>query len=247
MVRNIEPEDIQKIQLFQKQALGDEVHFVLDESFTEYFMQSPGVTKDSIFVAEHNNQVVGFSVLSIVEEKKAKIAFALELQCSDSVSLSALIRAIIRFCSHKNVDAIIVPPPPLLSNSTRLEGWLRAETGVMMVKSISFSPLLELLLDDKPELLEGRTIILQVDGEEIIISPLIRKEQYHGALTNGETRISMSSITLARIIFNQLSPLSCLLRGRIKVNRISGTRHALKVLNAVRLKSAVYVSPADRT
>jgi hypothetical protein len=245
-VRNIKPEDTQKIQLLLKRALGNDIHFVRDVSFTEYFMRFPGVSKDSIFVAETNSEVVGFCVLSVVDEMNAKIAVALELQCLDSQSFSALVRTIMTFCSYKNLDAVIVPPPPPLANLRLLGDWLRVETGVMMVRPVSFSTLIRILLDGKRELFEGKKIVLEVDREEITINSLIRGDKSHGTLGKRETRISMSSITLVKIIFDQASPLACLLKRKIKVNGISGARLALEILNTLRLENAVYVSPGDR-
>ena len=237
--------DVQNIQRLFRQALAGDLHFLRDKSFINYLTRFPGVNADSIFIAEANDEVVGFSVVSILEEKTRKVAMVLEFQCLESSSPHALAEAVTSFCSKRNVDAII-SPTPFPSNDHPLQGWMiaRGLTQVMMAKQLSFSPLLKLLLHGEAMMHGDKTIVLQVGDEKIrLTSPPIPDDKHS---TKGETRIIMSPTNLLKIIFGQQSPLSCLFKRNIRVSSPADVSLALKMLKRLRLKNVVYISPADR-
>jgi len=248
-VRKFKADDVKGIQGLVKYTLSESAYFIRDESFIKYYMGFPGVSEDGIFIAEADNQVVGFAVVSVVEENWGRVGVVVELQCKDSSSFSNLIQVIMEYCVSKDLDAIAVRPPPLASISTVLRGWLKAETrGVMLVKPISFLPLLRplLLRDMVRKMIRGKTITLCIDDEAIKVTA--EEIQVIGVddLERDSIRISLSPQTLVGIMFNQLSPLFSWLNGRIRIKSVTNVPLALKLLNELKLSEFMYVTLADR-
>ncbi len=250
IVRKFKNEDVQKIRDLCDHILVKSPHFIRDESFINYSVRSPSVSQDGILIAEANNQIVGFAVISIVEENWVRggsliVGSVVELQCMDSHSFLSLIQAVEKYCASKNVDTIVVPHTPFLASiSMLLKEWLKVEKGVMMVKPVSFLPLLQLLLRDK-KVIQGKTIALCIDDETIQV--IAEKVQVMGFddFKRSDIQISLSSKTLIGVMFNQLSPLFSWLSGKIRIKHITNVPLALKVLNELKLSSSPYVSPGD--
>ena len=247
IVRKFRANDVKKIQGLLKYTLAESAHFIRDQSFLKYCMRFPGASEDGIFIAEADNEIVGFAVVSIVEENWARLGRVVELQCMDLSSFSNLIQATIKYCASKNVDAIALRPPPLASISAVLRGWHKAERGVMMVRPISFLPLLRLLLlqDRLRKRLTGKTITLCIDDEAIKVTAKEVQVITVDGFETGDIRISLSSETLLGIMFSQLSPLFSWLSGKTKIKNITNVPLALKILNALKLIDSMYVSSAD--
>jgi hypothetical protein len=248
VVREFKASDAQRIQSLFKHTLAENGYFIRDESFIKYSMEFPEVSDDGIFIAEANNQVVGFAVVSFVQEKWGKVGVVLELQCVDSSSFSDLIQTLTKYCASKNADAMAVYPHPSTWVSTVLRGWEKVEHGVMLVKPVSLSPLLqELLLQEKTrKISQGKTITFYIDGEAIKITDEKIQTTEVNDLAKGGVIISLSSKTFVGILLNQLSPLLSWLKGKIKIKGITNIALALKLLNELKLKDFMYVSLADR-
>jgi hypothetical protein len=251
VIRNFEADDIKKILALYERTLCKSNHFIRDETFIRYFMRFPGVNKNSVFVAESNGNIVGFAVLSIVHEKGAKIGLVLELQCENNSSFHDLIQVIHEYCVNQEVDAITLTLPPSINSSSILKGWLKVETGTIMVKPNVLLPLLQAIFS-KSELLEliGKKKIIFHLGNETLkasfegVQKLTREAD--GFKCQRSVEIFLSSKTLLKIIFNGRNPLVEWLIGRIKVRSIRNIPFAFKVLRKLRLKDGIYVSLADR-
>jgi hypothetical protein len=211
-------------------------------------MKFPGVSEDGIFVDEVNNQIVGFAIVSFLQGKWGNVGTVLELQCLDSSSFSNLIQTIINYCASKNADAIILHPPPLTHISSVLQGWHKTKNDVMLVKPISLSPLLEKLLlqENIRKISQGKTIIFYIGNEAIkVTDEKIQTINANDIAKDGVT-IFISPQILLGILFNQLNPLFCWLKRKIKIKGITNIPLAIKLLNELKLNGLVYISPADK-
>ncbi len=227
-----------------RHTLAGSPHFFRDENFLRYFMHCPGVDEDSIFVASINHQIIGLAILSITtEEGGLRQGNVIELQVKDVSSMNALIQATLDYCDGKDVDTIVVVPPPHLPLADIVsEDWMKLETGVMMAKTLSPSSLLQALLSNEKtrNSYAGKKIVFHI-GEEIVeIGDIDSETQEAAAL------VIMSPRIFLKIIFGQVNPYVAYLTGRISVRGVRNTLSILKLLCMMRLPTPLYASFADR-
>ena len=224
-------------------TLADTPHFIRDENFLKYFMLCPGVNEDSIFVASVDDQITGLAILSITtENSELKQGNIIELQAKDPPSTHALIRVAIDFCKDKDVDTIVVVPPPLPGINTVFRDWLKLETGAMMAKALSISSLIRASLSNQTirDHYEGKEIVFHI-GEEIEKFGSITSESEKPAIL-----IAMSQQTFLKIIFGQANPYVAYLTRKIKIQGMRNVFPILKLLCRMKMHTPLYVSLVDR-
>lgn len=251
-VRIFKLEDMPDVIKLYDQSQATNPHFVRDENFLSYFIHYPGAEEDSIFVASVNEEITGLAILSITTEKggfrQGKI---IELQAKDVSSANVLIQRCLNYCNSKNVDMIVVVPPPWLEEAMTLKDWLRFETGVMMVKTLSILSLLQSLLSSEKirNAYAGERIGFKIGDEVIEIKKTSKLAEVSDIANRKPEEITvwviMSPITFLQIIFGQVNPYIAYLTRRIKVKGVLCALPVLKLLRVMKLSAPIYVSLAD--
>lgn len=242
-MRTYRQEDLPYLIRLYNHTLAGRPHFIRDENFLRYFMHCPGVDEDSIFVASVDDQITGFAILSVtIEEGGLRQGNIIELQAKDVSSIYTLIQAALDYCNGKDVDTIVVVPPPLPQVNVVFKDWLKLETGVMMAKTLSLSSLLQALLSNEEirKSYVGKKIVFHI-GEEIVeVGDIDRKPEEAAIL------VIMSPQTFLKIVFGQVNPYVAYLTRRIRVRGVRNTLPILKLLCMIKLHTPLYVSLADR-
>lgn len=241
-VRTYKQEDLPLLIRLCNRTLAGLPHFIRDENFLRHFMHYPGVDGHSIFVALMGDQVTGLAILSITTEGGLRQGKIIELQAKDASSIRALIQATLNYCNDKDVDTIVVVPPPLQHANEVFEGWLKSETGVMLVKTLSPSSVLQALLSNEKvkDFFVGKKIVFHI-GEEIIDVGNSDSEPCEAAI-----EVFMSPQTLPGIIFGHVNPYLAFLTRRIRVQGLRNIFSVLKLLCMMKLPTPLYLSLADR-
>lgn len=247
IVRTYRQEDLPYLIGLYNHTLVGSPHFIRNENFLRYFMHYPGVDEDSIFVVSVNDEITGFAILSITtEEGGLRQGDIIELQAKDVSSMHSLIQATLNYCNGKDVDTIVVVPPLLPVAKVALKDWLKLETGVMMVKTLPLSSLLQALFFNEEMRARirnsygGKKIVFHI-GEEIVEVGDIDSEPEEAAIL-----VIMSPQTFLKIIFGKVNPYVAYLTRRIRVRGVRNTFPILKLLCAMKLPTPLYVSLADR-
>jgi len=206
-------------------------------------MSYPGVHEHSVFVASVDGQIAGLAILSITTEAGGlRQGSIIELQAKDVASIRALIQATLNYCSGKDVDTIVVVSPPLQLANEVFRDWLKSEMGVMMVKTLSSSSVLQASFsnDEIRQSCVGKKIVFHI-GEETVEAGDIDSEPEEAAI-----EIFMSPQTLLKIVFDQVNPYVAYLTRRIRVRGVWNILPILKLLCMMKLLTPLYTSLADR-
>ena len=212
-------------------------------------MNYPGVDEEGIFVAQTADEITGFTIVSIAEEMGLKQGKILELQVKDAPSMCALIHKALNYCKNRDVDTVIVVPPPVGAADAILKGWIRFETGVMMTRMLSVSSMLHALFANKEirSSYDNEKIVFHL-GDEIfevkIASDSVDVKHLDNEPKEADMQISLSPQTLLQIVFSHANIYVAYLTGKVKV--IRNTLRTLKLLRMMKLATPVHVSLVDR-
>lgn len=250
-VRNFEKEDLPFLMGLYKNLSTNSFHFTRDENFLKYFMDYPGVDGEGIFVVQTADEITGFAIVSITDEMGLRQGKILELQVIDAFSMRALIREALKYCKSKDVDTVIVVPPPLRAEDEILKDWIKFETGVMMTRTLSVSSVLEALFSGEEirNSCVNRRIVFHVGDEivEVRITPrLVEVNTLDNEPKEADMLVSLSPQTLLKIVFCRANPYIAYLTGRVKVRVMRNTLRILKILDMMKLDILLHVSLADR-
>ena len=251
IVRSCGQEDVSHFMELYEHTFVENPHFVRNENFLRYFMQYPGVDKDGVLVAEVKSEIMGLAVVSITQVGGLRQGNIIELLAKDATSLRALIRAVLDYCKRKDVDSIVLVPPPTRVADEILKDWIKFETNVMMTKILSFSSLLQASFSSEKikEFYAGQKFLFQVGQETVEIKITSKKIDVSGVESRKRDEtiwVSMSPQTFLKIIFDQMNPYVAYLTRRVKVQSVKNTRLILKLLRMMQLTKPFYTSLADR-
>ena len=250
-VRNFRQEDLPFLKGLYKDLSTKSFHFIRDESFIRYFMDYPGVDEEGIFVVQTTDEITGFAIVSIIDEVGLRQGKILELQVKDASSMRALIREALNYCRSKDVDTVIVVPPPLGAADEILKDWIKFETGVMMTRTLSVSSVLQALFSDEEirNSCVNRRIVFHVGDEivEVKVTPrLVEVNNLDNEPKEADMLVSLSPQTLLKIVFCRANPYLAYLTGRVKVRVMRNTLRILKLLDMMKLAIPFHVSIVDR-
>jgi len=251
-VRTLAEADMPRIARLYETVSVENPHFVRSQPFLKYFVHHPEVDAGGVFVAEENDDVTGFGIVSItVDQGGLKQANIIEIKSKDARSVQALIEAIMEYCRAQDVDALIVAPPPLPEIDEIMKDWLKLDTGVMMGKSLNLSPLILALLSTGVirSAYPGGRIVFRVGTETVEASIPVENVQSSGKVNKTEAsviQVSMSQRVFLQTILGQLNPLAGFLTGKIRINGLLNVPSALKLLGLMIIHEPFYTSLADR-
>ena len=214
-------------------------------------MNYQGVDEEGIFVVQTTDEITGFAIVSITEEMELRQGKILELQVKDASSMCALIREALNYCKSRDVDTVILVPPPLEAADEILKDWIKFETGVMMTRTLSISSLLHALFSNE-EIRNSyvkRRIVFHVGNEivEVKITPrLVEVNNLDKEPKEADMLVSLSPQTLLKIIFCRANPYLAYLTRRVRVRSMRNTLRTLKLLNMMKLAIPLHVSLVDR-
>lgn len=251
-VRNFQEKDFRVLKGLYQRASVHKPHFTRSEDFLKYLMQYPGVNEDSIFVAEISNEITGLALVSITTEMGGlKQGSITELLTLDLSSLRLLIKAAVNFCSHKDVDMVVVVPPPLSGVNEVFKNWMQFETNVLMTRILHLPSLLQALLSSEKIIssCSGRRIVFEVGHESVEVkigSRAIEVSDVSFDKRRTEMLISTTPQVFIRIVFGQLNPYVAYLTRRVRIRELKNTRIILRLLCLMQQKEPLYTSLADR-
>lgn len=253
-MRNYRQEDLPYILELYDHTLTGSFHFNRDKNFSKHFMRYPGVHKDSIFVATVDNEITGLAIISIeTREWDLRLANIVEFQAKDASSMRALIQVALKYSIGKNVDAIVMVPPPTLASEQALKGWLKFETGVMMVKALSFSSLLQVLFSAREMELKkyfaGKRVVFGVGDEfvEVKATPeRVEISEIDGEPEGDAITLTMSPQTFLKVVFGGIHFFIACLTGKVKIRGVKNVIPIFNLFRMLKLANRVYVSNADR-
>jgi len=250
-VRNFRKEDLPFLMELYENLSTRSFHFSRDESFLKYFMSYPGVDEEGIFVVQAADEITGFAIVSVTEEMGLRQGNILELQVKDASSMRALIREALGYCKNRDVDTVVVVPPPLGETDEILEDWIKFETGVMMTRTLSVSSVLQALFSNE-EIRNSRVkkrIVFHVGDEivEVKVTPnLVEVNHLDNEPKNADVLVSMSPQTLLKIVFCRANPYVAYLTGKIRIRAVRNTLRILKLLDKINFALPFHVSLVDR-
>ena len=250
-MRNLRKEDLPSLMELYENLSTKSFHFIRDESFLKYFMSYPGVDEEGIFVVQAADEITGFAIVSITEEMALRQGKILELQVKDASSMRALIREALNYCKGRDVDTVIVVPPPLEAADETLKDWIKFETGVMMTRTLSVSSLIQAIFSNE-EIRNScvkKRIIFHVGDEivEVKVAPrLVEVNQLDNEPKEADVLVSLSPQTLLKIVFCRANPYVAYLTGRVRVRAVRNTLWILKLLGTMKSDVPSHVSLVDR-
>ncbi len=214
-------------------------------------MDYPGVDEESIFIAQTKDEITGFAVVSIIEEAGLRQGKILEMQVKDASTMSALTHEALGYCKSKNVDTVIVVPPPLEAADEILKDWVKFETGVMMTKTLSVSSLIQALFSGAEirNSCVNRRIVFHVGDDivEVKVNPnLVEVSTLNREPEKTDMLVSLSSQTLLKIVFCSANPYLAYLTRKVKVRAMRNTLPILKLLDMMKITVPLHVSLVDR-
>jgi putative sterol carrier protein len=251
-VRDFREEDLPEIIELCEQALIKNPHFTRSEASLSHFLINLGHSRSKAFVTEEDGGVTGFVIISItMEQGGLKQGNILELQVKDGSSLSALVNAASDYCNLNNVDAIVTVAPLMPETNNAFKNWLKFDTGVMMTKTLSPAPLLEVLLSSKRtrSLYAGEKISFHI-GEDLINVEITPTKAY--ILQTGEkqdksvAQVFMSPKVFLKLTLGQLNPYTAYISRKLKLKGAKNTFLLLKLLFLMRLHPHFFTSLTDR-
>jgi len=250
-VRNFRKEDMPFLMELYENLSTKSFHFIRDESFLKYFMSYPGVDEEGIFIVQAADEITGFAIVSITEEMELRQGKVLELQAKDASSIRALIHGALNYCKSRDVDTVIVVPPPLGETDEILKNWIKFETGVMMTRTLSVSSVLQAIFSNEEirNSYVNKRIVFHVGDEivEVTITPrLVEVNHLDNEPKEADMLISMSPQPLLRIVFCRANPYVAYLTGKIRVRAVRNTFRILKLLDMMKLVIPSHVSLVDR-
>lgn len=251
-MRNFQQKDFDHVIGLHNRLMVDIPHFVRNQDFMKYLMKQHGVNEDSVFIAETNGQISGFAIVALTKEIRGlKQGNIIELLVRDSLSMRALIRAAVNFCNARNVDLVVVVPPPSLAADGIFKDWTKFETNVMMTKILSLSSLLQGLLSGEKirTTCAGTRVVFQVGRESVearISSQKVDISKIKGQPKHARMLVSASPQTFLRVVFGQLNPYVAYFTGRVRVRGVKDTRFLLKLVSMMQVTAPFYTSLADR-
>jgi hypothetical protein len=250
-VRNFRQEDLPFLVGLYKDLSTKSFHFIRDESFIRYFTDYPGVDEEGIFVVQTTDEITGFAIVSIIDEVGLRQGKILELQVKDASSMRALIREALNYCRSKDVDTVIVVPPPLGAADEILKDWIKFETGVMMTRTLSVSSVIQALFSGEEirNSYVDRRIVFHVGDEivEVKVTPkLVEVNSLDSEPEEADMLVSLSPQTLLKIVFCRANPYLAYLTRKVKVRVVRNTLPILKLLDMMKITVPLHVSLVDR-
>jgi hypothetical protein len=249
-VRNFRKEDLPFLRELYENLSTRSFHFSRDETFLKYFMDYPGV-EDGVFVVQAADEITGFAIVSVTEEMGLRQGNILELQVKDASSMRALIREALAHCKNRDVDTVVVVPPPLEDADRILEDWIKFETGVMMTRTLSASSVLQALFSNA-EIRKScvkKRIVFHVGDEivEVKATPNLPEIKHlDSEPKEADVLVSMSPQTLLKIIFCRGNPYLAYLTGKVRIRAVRNTLCILRLLNKMKFALPFHVSLVDR-
>ncbi len=214
-------------------------------------MDYPGVDEEGIFIVQTKDEITGFAIVSIIEEAGLRQGKILEMQVKDASTMSALTHEALGYCKSKNVDTVIVVPPPLEAADEILKDWVKFETGVMMTKTLSVSSLIQALFSGAEirNSCVNRRIVFHVGDDivEVKVTPnLVEVSTLNREPEKTDMLVSLSSQTLLKIVFCSANPYLAYLTRKVKVRAMRNTLPILKLLDMMKITVPLHVSLVDR-
>ena len=241
VIRNYKPEDLLDVVKLYSSSQVKSPFFLRDKDYFDYFTSYPGVKEDSIFIAASERGVEGVAIIAVVQESYT-LGKIIELWANEVASGDALLQRSVEYCRDNNIDAVEVSPPTFLDWGKTFDGWQRIDRReVMMVKPLSFAPLLQVLFDATAlrKIGIGKGFLFVCDDEAIEVK--ISKTGVKIAESDKSWRdsdsivVKVSSRNLLEMIFSRANRYIALLTGRIKMRGIKNIPRVMKMFRVIRI------------
>jgi putative sterol carrier protein len=249
--RSFRREDMpQVIELYKCTAIKAP-HFARNGAFLDQFAKYPSTNKGA-FVTEVGGRITGFALVSLtMEQGSLKQGNITELQVEDITSMRTLLAAAVAYCKLSDVDLIVLVAPPLLETKNVLKDWLRFDTGVMMVKTLSPMPLIKVLLSSERtrKLYAGKKIAFHIGAD--IVNVEITPNEVNVSQATAEHDKAFASVFVSpevflRIVLGQLNPYTAYLNRKVKIKGARSTLSVLRLFCLMRVTAPFFTGLSDR-
>lgn len=236
----IENNDLGKVLLLYRSNVTG---FTRDVALIKHFINHPGVEADGVFVAENDDEILGFAIVAIEDDDELRQARIMELQAKNASVIEVLLDRIYRYCCSKAADLILVRPAMGKKMKKTVKKWAKFESSIMMVKPLSLIDILRALITSnhriRERLLTGRKFlfvfqdeIVKIDGSQGSVSI----ENSVDAPTDPNMIIvQMSSTTFMQVVFGIRNPYAAYLFGDIRIGNPKDALMVLALLSRIRV------------
>lgn len=212
-----------------------------DRDFFKHFTTYPGVEPGGIFISESDGKINGVVIVAINEEEGLREGQITELWVASDLAAKMLSEKAFEYCCDKSAD--IVSARPLMNDDIGkiFSGWLKIESGVMMVKPLCLTPLIEALVGSRniiKKSLLGKRLVIVFEEEIIEINAVIETvsvSRLDEIPPHSDILVRISARTFLEIIFGLTNPWAAYLRGRVKIKGIGNVSSVLRFLSSIKI------------
>jgi hypothetical protein len=250
-IRTYVSQDLDSVLELHERCLDKTTHIAVDENFLRYFITSPGVEEDGIFIAERKGDIIGFAVISTQKQKYMHAGKIILFVSDDTIGAQELLEAAERYCLDKGVDLLMAVPPSQLAPAFRKKNWDKYIHSSLVARGIRLIPLLQAVTDDKKNIMaksRQRNIILVLEDEAIQVSN--RDDRWIveriDQIPQGIPTMTAQKKALLNILFGNKNPFLEYMRGKIKIKPTKNIFFILRFLHNIKIDLPIYASLADK-
>ena len=251
IVRNFKDEDIEEMVRIFEDYHTKFAGFIprTPEIWKYLILDRPGLSKDGIFVAQLDEEVVGYTVVGFKKMGGAKVATIYELCAKNMDITSKLLEAANNYAHQYNADYILVQPPPTHSTihkCLRQCGFIKINEPAtkIMVTLINPAKLLEKLAEvfnerQKKEcslkklVKNDRKLLIKVDENHITIHIKEGKIRVRPGKEKANVTLEMTSYNFLRMFLGLTSLFRAYLTRKVKIKGISSNITIFKLIKAL--------------
>jgi len=251
VIRNYKLEDLPDVVKLYSSSQVKSPFFLRDKDYFDYCTSYPSVKEDSIFIAASEHRIEGVAVLAIIH-KGYTVGRIIDLWASEATAENALLQKAVEYCRDNNIDAVEVKAPAFLDSSKTFVDWQRIDQReVMMVKPLSFAPLLQALIDAtalrKIGIRKGFLFVCDDEAIEVKISKtgvnIVEGGKSWRDWDGILVKVSLKS--LLEVVFGSTNPYIALLTRRIRIRGIKNILRVMKMLRVIRINQPWTVAIVD--
>jgi putative sterol carrier protein len=255
VVRNFKDEDLGEIV-----NLFEDYHIKLagfiprtPETWKYLILDRPGISKDGIFVARLDENLVGYIVVGFKTMQGAKVATIYELCAKNMDIASKLLEVANNYAYEYNADYVLIQPPPThnaVHECLRQCDFVKINEPAtkIMVTLINPTKILEVLAeifnernekDDRLKKLvrNDRKVLIKAGENYVTLHVQEGKIRIKSGKEKGNMTLEMTPYNFLRIFLGLTSPLKAYLTGKLK---IKGMLHNVTIFKLIKALQAHY-------
>ncbi len=251
VVRNFKDEDVDEIvRIFEDYHMKFAGFIPRTPEVWKYLiLDRPGLSKDGIFVAQLDEEVVGYTVVGFKKMGGAKVATIYELCAKNMVITSKLLEVANNYAHEYDADYILVQPPPThsaIQKCLRQCDFVKINEPAtkIMVTLINPAKILEKLADVfnerkkkdkslKKLVKNDRKLLIKVDENYSTIHVQGGKIRVRSGKEKANVTLEMTPYNFLRIFLGLTSPFRAYLTRKVKIRGILSDITIFRLIKAL--------------